>query len=555
KEQLRIKLAHWPKQREFRAWVAGCSSGEEAYSLAIIIRECLEKIPGVQPVKVSIYATDIDKDAIDRARQGKYPKNIIADITPERLRKYFTESESGYQIKPEIRGLMVFAPQNLIMDPPFTKLDLACCRNLLIYLNNEMQKKLVRLFHFALNADGLLFLGSSESLSGLASLFKAVSNKQKIFARKQLPFNRLELGELPSPTAFRGSAPKAGRQNPAKQGESGLTEIAERLLIDQYAPPSVLINEGGDILYVSGSTGQYLELPLGKANLNIYAMARESLRAEVSAAIRRALARQEPVITPGLKIKMGNKYQAIDLIVKPLSRPESVAGLLLIVFKETAAKPVKAGKVKPPRGRKHGERISELENDLKELREKLQNTVQEMETTQEELKSANEELQSTNEELQSTNEELTTSKEEMQSTNEELITVNAELEAKNNELNLTSSDMKNLLDSTDIATLFLDNALKITRYTPRATRIISLIAGDIGRPVADLVQALKYQDLERDARDVLENLVKKEIEVESYDGKWYIMRIIPYRTNNNMIDGVVITFTDITRFRSGGKNG
>ncbi|MBU1617081.1 MAG: PAS domain-containing protein [Candidatus Margulisbacteria bacterium] len=554
-QELKVKLLKdvdvWSKEKEFRVWVAGCSSGEEAYSMAIIIRECLETKAAAAGVKVNIYATDIDKNSIERARQGKYPKNIAADIDPERLRKYFSESDDVYQIKPVIREMVVFAPQNLIMDPPFTKLDLICCRNLLIYLTSEMQKKLIRLFHFVLKPAGTLFLGSSESLGGLSGLFTVISNNGKLFARKYMPYSRVDLSDLPTLAVGRGVVPKMGEPKTAKDGR-GTAELAERLLLDRYSPPAVLINECGDIVFVSGSTGKYLELPLGKANINIYAMARAGLREEVSAAIRRALSRKEEILVPGLKVKSGNRYQIIDLIVKPLTRPENVAGLLLIVFKESAAGPVKTEKVKRVRGAKHGERLTELEEELKILREKLQNTVQDMETTQEELKSANEELQSTNEELQSTNEELTTSKEEMQSTNEELMTVNAELEAKNNELTQTSNDMKNLLDSTDIATLFLDNDLNIKRYTPQATKIINLLAGDVGRSVADLVPTLKYQELERDAREVLEKLEKKEIEVETKDGKWYIMRIIPYRTSSNVIDGVVITFTNITRFRSGG---
>jgi two-component system CheB/CheR fusion protein len=547
-EQLREQaipalLASRPASHALRAWVPGCSTGEEAYSLAMVFKETQEKAKPRGSFALQVFATDLDRDAVDKARQGVFSDNIAADVSPERLKRFFSKEERGYRVRREIREMVIFAPQNLIMDPPFTKLDLLSCRNLLIYLAPELQKKLIPLFHYSLNPGGLLLLGSAETVSGSTDLFASLDGKARIYRRRELAL-RPEPIEFPS--SFAPAFPGRPEVRPPPQSPPSLQSQADQLILQRYSPPAVLAGDKGDILYISGRTGHYLEPAAGKANWNIFAMAREGLRYELARAFKNALRQEGPVVLRGLKVRANGGALHVDLTIQRLEEPAPLRGLVMIVFTDVAAPP------EPPlpgRGRKapaRDARLAELEREIQQASAEVQTTREEMQTSQEELRSTNEELQSTNEELQSANEELTTSKEEMQSLNEELQTVNNELQAKVDDLSRTNNDMTNLLNSTSIATLFLDSDLQVRRFTPQATRIIKLIESDVGRPITDLASALSYPELVADAREVLRTLGSTEKPIAARDGRWFTVRIMPYRTLDNRIDGVVITFADIT---------
>jgi chemotaxis methyl-accepting protein methylase len=536
-------LASRPVGHALRAWVPGCSTGEEAYSLAMVFKEAMEDIKPPKKFTLNIFATDLDKDAIDKARQGVYPANIAADVSPERLNRFFAKVENGYRVGAKIREMVVFAPQSLILDPPFTKLDILSCRNLLIYLVPEMQKKLMPLFHYSLSPGGILLLGSAETVGSFTGLFSSLGGKTRLY-------RRTEPGTPPEPIEFPPSfappLPAGTEVRPEMKATPGLQSLADQLVLEHYSLPAVLVNDTGDILYVSGRTGKYLEPAAGKANWNIFVMARAGLRYELTNAFEKVLRQDGVIALKGLKIEANGGKQFVNVTVQRLEKPERLRGLVMIVFADVAA-PLESEATEQSRkvsGR--NARLMELEQKHRQVCMELQTTREEMQTSQEELRSTNEEMQSTNEELQSGNEELTTSKEEMQSLNEELQTVNTELQAKVDELSRSNNDMKNLLNSTDIATLFLDNALKVRRFTTQATKIIKLIPGDVGRPITDLASDLLYPELAADAAEVLRKLSFAERPVNSRDGRWFTVRIMPYRTLDDRIDGVVITFGDIT---------
>ena len=519
-----------------RAWIPACSTGEEAYSLAILFREAQEKLKPARHITLQIFATDLDKNAIEKAREGIFPDNIAADISTARLERFFTKVERGYQVAKSVREMVIFAPQNIIMDPPFTKLDIISCRNLLIYLTPELQKKLLPLFHYSLNPGGFLFLGSAETIGEFTNLFAPLAGKNRLYRRLASVLTP-ELVEFP--TAFVA----ARADSPTATPPSNLQTLADQLLLQKHSPAAVLTNEKGDILYTSGRTGKYLEPAAGKANWNIFAMARPGLSVELNGAFQKALRQKEAITIKNLVVGTNGGKQVVNLTIEALGEKNALQGMVMIVFTDVDRKPKTKTAGKPTR---HGERAAELERELENARHEVQSIQEEMQSSQEELKSSNEEMQSTNEELQSTNEELTTSKEEMQSMNEEMHTVNQELQTRLDELSRINNDMKNLLDSTDIATLFLDNNLNVRRFTSETSKITQLIPRDVGRPITDIASALLYPELTDDAREVLRTLVKVERQISIPDGNWFAARILPYRTLENMIDGVVITFTDIT---------
>lgn len=534
------------KQTDYsiRIWVAGCSSGEEAYSFAIILQECMDQLK--RQFNVQIFATDIDEVAIERARAGIYPETIKADVTAERLKRFFKKEDCQYRINKDLRKMIIFAPQNIIKDPPFTKLDILSCRNLLIYINSNLQKKLIPCFHYSLKPNGILLLGSAENIGENVNLFYTINKKLKIFERKdggsgvQAPMN---FSSLPSGNEIIDNKPT---HRDKKTLEFNISQLIEKILLKDYAPACVVINERNEILYVHGRTGKYLEPAPGKASLNILDMARPGLNIKLSAALRKAISQQQEFIYYNVQIKSNEEVQLINLRVRPLSENENTHKLMLVIFEnQNIPQSNSFAKTGHTSAEKYENQIAELEQELKHSKENLQTTIEELETSNEELKSSNEELQSTNEELQSTNEEIETAKEELQSLNEELTTVNQELQHRIDQLSNANDDMINLLDSTDIATVFLDNDLCIKRFTPKATEVINLILSDIGRPISHIVTNLKYENLIEDANNVLKTLSTKIIEMENKDGKWYLIRINPYRTVTNKIDGIVITFLNI----------
>ncbi len=531
-----------PQDDRIRIWVAGCSSGEEAYSMAILIQECMEIIG--RHCEVQIFGTDIDEDAINFARSGLYPLSISSDISPERLKRYFVMDNNHYKVNKSIREMLVFAIQNIIKDPPFTKLDLLSCRNLLIYLNPEVQKKLFPLFHYSLKEKGILFLGTSESIGQATDLFTIQDKKWKIFHRQSnlsvlhpiLPFSMDTLHD---------NSVETGPVMQKVTAEVNNLRLVESILAQSDTPPCVIIDEKHNIVYVHGRTGRYLEPAIGKVSVNILEMARPGLKNVLAAIIRKVENQKHPVVHKDLEIQENGGFVKVDLVVKPLQEVGPMCDLIMVVFRESkvADRQIKSGT--PPKI----EALTKMEHELQYTRENLQTTIEELETSNEELKSTNEELQSTNEELQSTNEELETSKEELQSLNEESATVNAELQSRIDDLSKINNDMKNLLDSTQIATIFLDIDFGIRRFTQKTTELIPLSDADIGRPISHFATEFKDVNLVEYAKRVLKNLVMIEEDAQTHDNRFFKIRVLPYRTIRNVIDGVVITFEDITRIK------
>jgi two-component system CheB/CheR fusion protein len=527
-----------------RVWVPACSTGEEAFSLAILLQEQANSLK--QRHKIQVFATDIDDQAIEKARAGLYPESIAADVSPERLARFFTHENSSYRIRKTIRDIVVFAKQDIIKDPPFSRVDMINCRNLLIYMEPTLQKQIIPMFYYALNRDGYLFLGTSETVGQFVNLFSQVDKKWKLYQRRSdvMP-------QAASPAYIPPLISGTGIVRPAHPNATGsktnIRELAERALLDEYIPACAFINAEYEVLYVHGHTGRYLELASGAASLNLLHMAREELKPALAAAVRKAVAQKAAVRYNGLEVKADGDTHLVNLLVQPVTKPESATGLLMVIFKDVLPESRQGDEAEPVPVYDKDKRISKLEHELATTKEFFQATTEELETSNEELMSTNEEMQSSNEELQSTNEELETSKEELQSINEELVTVNTELQNNIEESSRVNNDMANLLAGTGIGTIFLDTKLMIQRFTPAAAKVINLIQTDVGRPVGDIVPRLAaYDSLVRDISTVLDTLVPREEEVQTREGQWYLMRIQPYRTIENVIEGAVLTFVDIT---------
>jgi len=549
-----------PDSATIRVWTCGCSTGEEAYSIAILLQEQMEKLK--KTYNLQLFATDIDIRAIDQARKGLYPAIISADVSPERLARYFTKQADGsaYRINKGIRDLLVFSEQDVIKDPPFSKLDLISCRNMLIYMGSELQKKLVPLFHYALNPGGMLFLGTSETIGDYVQLFSALDRHSKLYQRKtDLPnAQHLPLARFLPPLGIDMHAPKLSGLL-SSEAKVSLRVTTERTLLELYAPASVLVSERGEILYIHGNTGRYLQLASGEPVMNILKMAREGLKRDLTTALHSVVKHKSKIERPGLRVKTNGDFSTVNLTVLPVPpTADSVTDftLYLVVLEEPQTigqyLPILVTSVADPGDKTldSDDLTTSLKQELRAKEEYLKSVNEELETSNEELKSSNEEMQSINEELQSTNEEMETSKEELQSVNEELATVNTELQTKVFDLSRANNDMNNLLAGTGVGTVFVDFRLLIQRFTPSVTQIINLILSDVGRPVGHIVSNLVgYDTLVEDIKAVLDSLIPKEVQVQTKEGEWFLMRIRPYRTLENVIEGAVITFFDISEIK------
>ena len=545
-----------PEGGTLRAWTPACSTGEEAYTLAMVFVEALERRPTTPRFTLRIFATDIDDTAVQRARTGVYPLGIAADVTPERLDRFFVRAETHFEISKRLRQMVVFAPHDIVGDPPFTRLDIVTCRNLLIYLEPELQQRIVPMLHYALNPDGVLVLGSAETVGDASEQFLPLVERAHIYRRRDTPaVQPVRLFHYTSGAQRQGATPTgplpAAVPGVATDGPSlHLQHTVERLLVQAYGPPAVLTDTQGNVVYVSGRTGNYLEPASGRANWNLLAMARDGLRLVLGRAFRSAVAGHAEERLSAVRIEVNDTVHLVDVTVRPVPRDDAGAELVLVVFEERVfearelTEQAMAGPATP--SAQASDLVSELNAELEAAYTELRAAYDDAQSTREELASLNEELQSTNEELQSINEELTISMEEMQSMNEELQTLNRELQDRIDELTLAGDDMANLLDSTQIATLFLDADLRVRRFTPRMDSLVNLLDSDVGRPVTDLTTRMQYPDLAGDVRTALaaDDTVGREVITD--DGRWFAVRVMPYRTHDRRVDGVVITFTDIT---------
>jgi len=532
-----------------RVWTPGCATGEETYSIAILLKEAILKRDSMP--KVQIFAGDIDDEALEFARQARYPQGIAQHVLPERLERFFIRQDHGYQVIKEIREMCIFSTHNLIKDPPFSQLDLIACRNLLIYLEADLQRYVAGLFHYALHRGGYLFLGPSESVVGPADLFRPVDRKHRIFQRGDTIARPLEIAPLLRGGGGGRSPERVAPPVGPRSRQEELVAALERLLLDQYAPGWVVVNARAEALYFSPRIGRYLAPAPGAPSNDVIGMARLGLRLDLRTAIHKAARTGEPVVHPDVVVEANGETQRINLLVRPLPELGADSGLFLVVFQELG----------PPKSRGLGtgdasaastqamenNLLQQLESELRTTKDHLQASVEEVETSNEELKSSNEELLATNEELQSSNEELQTSKEELQSVNEELETINVELQKKVEELDTANSDLENLFQATQIPTLFLDNELRIKRFTAAATELFHLIDSDVGRPITDIAARFS-ENLIPEMTEVLRTLVPKALQVRLGDGSsGYIMRIRSYRRGDNVTDGLVITFSDVTQ--------
>jgi two-component system CheB/CheR fusion protein len=541
-----------PTGSNIRIWCAGCSTGEEAYSIAILIQERIERLQ--KNFNIQLFATDIDSKAIAVARTGIFSRSIAQDVSAERLERFFTlrVGADTYQINETIREMLVFSEQSIIKDPPFSHLDLISCRNLMIYLDKELQNKIIPMFHYALNEKGFLFLGTSETIGEYDELFKIFEHKIKIYQKKVSLISKTFTQLVPSTREVDFVMTKQTVDS-SKQVKYSLKDLAEQAILKESAIIGILVNEKGDILYLHGHSGLYLELNPGESGINnVLKMAREGLKRELSNAFHQAVENRETIRVEDVNVKTNGHFTKVNLTIKVIMKgltSEYDNPLFIILLdnqkEQDTVDTQESTKVNLPVD--IDKQLQQLKIELKIKEDYLQTSNEELETSNEELKSSNEEMQSVNEELQSTNEELETSKEELQSINEELSTVNSELQIKLHDLSQVNNDMNNLLAGTNIATVFLDLQQKILRFTPKADKIVNLIASDLGRPISHIVtNLLNYNQLTHDVKTVLETLVPKTIEVQTLEGKWFSMIIQPYRTIDNVIEGTVISFLDIS---------
>jgi two-component system CheB/CheR fusion protein len=525
-----------------RVWVPGCATGEEAYSVTMLLCEYIAKLP--HPLVLQAFATDIDERAIAVAREGRYPESIVADIPPTRLRNFFTKEGSQYCVRKELREKILFAIHNLVKDPPFSKLDLICCRNLLIYLNRDVQREVLELLHFALRPGGTLFLGNSESADAAAQLFTPIDKKNRLFRANVVARAGRRVPNLPLGAQYDKYLVREVTSNEKRKVSFG--ELHQKLL-EQYAPPSVIINHDYDIVHLSDRAGRFLQFVGGEPSHNLLKVVHPELRLDLRTALFQAIQSGLSVEALRVRLQREDSLSYVNMIVRPVHDLETASNFVLVLFDEvqdtmsTEAKEVGAGEPEPV--------VHQLEAELHRTKEQLQGTIEQYETSTEELKASNEELQAINEELRSTTEELETSKEELQSINEELVTVNQELKNKVDETSRINDDLQNLIASTDIATVFVDRALRIHRYMPRALDIFNLIPSDVGRPLLDITHRLDYDKLANDLSEVFSNLHVIEREVQDTAGRFYLARLLPYRTTDDRIGGAVLTFIDITRRR------
>lgn len=538
-EVLPMLLKARKKEEPLRIWIPGCATGEEAYTIAIL---CAEKTADIKDLpKIQIFATDIDTAAISAAREGLYTAGELSNVSPERVRRFFTREESMFRIRREIRETIMFANHNFLKDPPFSHLDLVSCRNVLIYLDQVAKDRVIHTFHFALNPGGFLLLGSSESVDPASGLFSIYSREHHIFQSRRSGGRVYASAEpratagLSNMTALETGKPELdAAKEPLSMGSLHLQ------LLEQYAPPSLLVNEEHDLVHLSETAGQYLQMSGGNITRNILRLIRPELRPELRTALYQATQRKTAVGTSGLEVDLGDRKEMINILVKPVVNMENSLPFYLIIFGIATGKEQEVARITDEPVTKH------LEDELARLKTQLRFSNEQHEFQAEELKASNEELQAMNEELRSAAEELETNKEELQSINEELRTVNEELKLKIGETSLFANNLQNLINSTDIGTIFLDRGFRVALFTPAARNIFNLIVSDYGRPISDITSRLIYGDLLKDAEAVLDKLTMVEKEVSTTDNQVYLMRLFPYRTTDDRINGIVVTFIDIT---------
>jgi two-component system CheB/CheR fusion protein len=541
-EKVLCDLVQKSTTRAIRAWVLGCSTGEEAYSLAMALQEAQDGSDDmshtIHDSALQIFATDLNPAAIRVARKGWYSAQSLRSMSAQRLSRFFTPHDHGFQIHPALRAQVMFARHDVIVDPPFTQLDLLMCRNVLIYFNAALQKRLVPLFHYSLRAGGTLVLGHAETAGRAQNLFTPLHALSRIYRRNAL---NLVPGSVEFPVRRRTEARLNVQESSMPSSPSGPTHnlqtMADQVLLQAFSPAAVLVNATGDILYVSGRTGRFLEPTAGKANWNLHVMVRPQWRTPLGMALRQALEEGQPVVLPGLALE-DDPHRQLQVTVHPLHEPQPLVGLAMVVFKEVATAVPSADTTQVA----HQTMDALVQNTQQEM----QALRCDMQASKDEMQALNEALRTSNEELLSSNEELTTSKEEAQSMNEELQTINSELQSRLDDLALAQSDMQNLLNSTEIATLFLDNELNVRRYTEQAVGIFHLREADVGRPLSDLANTLDYPDLQADVKETLRTLEPCTKSVVAADGRWFSVRILPYRTLANMVHGAVLTFVDIS---------